>query len=430
MEVSYRREQISDGVFYNKILKPSVKLNYINIYMITPLTEKTASDNAFLAQYLPDVTAEFPTLKSLESQMAKLYGATLSGSVLKMSDCQVLVFTASCINDRYTLDNEKVTARTAEILFSCLTDPLIEDGTFDKEIFALKKQELIDEIMSEINEKRTYARSHAGREIYRGEPAAIPQNGELQNAEKITAESAYEAFKNLIKTAAFEVFFIGQSDEDADNMLNEIVKPALKKLPRDYTEFTRFTRSKLKETPSNIVEKLSVAQSKLVMAYKGDCESAPVNQLLNAVFGALPASKLFMNVREKMSLCYYCTSFYNELKGVMSVDSGVEAENAAKAQEEIDNQLKNIKNGEISDNELTEAKISLINALRTVNDSPAALCTWYFGRCFEGKPETAEQRIEIIKLITKKDLTEAAKTLKLDTVYLLTGDNTEGGENE
>jgi predicted Zn-dependent peptidase len=161
----------------------------------------------------------------------------------------------------------------------------------------------------------------------------------------------------------------------------------------------------------------------MVMAFKsalGGNISSAVMALLTAVIGGTPSSKLFLNVREKLSLCYYCAANFNEYKGCLAVDSGVEGENAAKAEAEIIRQIDLTKKGEITDAEIDNAKRQIINSARTINDSPNGMIAWYFARNFAGKTESPEERIAATEKITKDELVEAAKTLELDSVYLLT----------
>jgi predicted Zn-dependent peptidase len=158
----------------------------------------------------------------------------------------------------------------------------------------------------------------------------------------------------------------------------------------------------------------------MVMAFKTASEYVPGNHLLNAMFGGTPSSKLFLNVREKLGLCYYCTSAFNDYKGCFIVESGVEAANAKKAEEEILVQLKALQNGDFTDDEMESARKSLINSLRTISDSAEAIAAWYFSKLFRGSPETPEQRIQALKNVSRKEIIEAANALKPDTVYLLT----------
>jgi predicted Zn-dependent peptidase len=155
--------------------------------------------------------------------------------------------------------------------------------------------------------------------------------------------------------------------------------------------------------------------------------------LLTAVIGGTPSSKLFMNVREKLSLCYYCAANYNEYKGCLARDSGVEGENAARAEAEIIRQIELTKKGEITADEIDNAKRQIINSARSINDSPGGMIAWYFARNFGGKTQSPEERIAVTEKITIEQLVEAANTLALDSVYLLTSaasaaSDSKGGE--
>ena len=157
------------------------------------------------------------------------------------------------------------------------------------------------------------------------------------------------------------------------------------------------------------------------MAFKSECTNAPAMKLMNSVFGGTPFSKLFLNVREKLSLCYYCSSGYNDRKGVLFVDSGVEHANIEKAKAEILNQLKAVQNGEFTDEEINNSRLSMINSLRGVTDGARSIAEWYFKQSYAGQSLSPEDEIERLKSVTKEDIIAAAKSLSLDTVYVLTG---------
>jgi predicted Zn-dependent peptidase len=387
---------------------------------VLPITREDAAKTAFLSEYLGAVNKNFKTEKSLQLTLSENYGAQLSASVQKYGDSHILTLNASSINDRFAIEGEKVTSNTARILTDCFTDTLSVDGQFDSELFALKKRELEEEIMTEINDKRAYAVKRAGKTFYKNEPAAVSQLGEPEEAAALTIADTFSHYKKLLSKGLIEIYYTGQSEADAKEIAETIFAPAMSGITRSYENFTRFAKSPAKPTPERVIETLDVAQSKMVMAFKTPSEYVPGNQLLNAMFGGTPSSKLFLNVREKLSLCYYCTSSFNEYKGCFTVDSGVEANNAEKAEEEIYVQLKALQSGDFSDDEIDSAKKAVINSLRTVSDSANAISAWYFSRLFGGTPETPEQRIQAITSVSRKDIIEAANLLKLDTVYLLT----------
>lgn len=425
MKISYKREKIADGIHFNSIRNQSLKTNSIVVNLISPLSEDTASLNAAASYILTDSSKEYPSLVAINQKLDELYGAGLKGAVLRAGDNQFVSIISSCINDRFAFDNEKVTEELARVTLGCILEPNLDENGFYAPDFALKKQELLDDIDAVINEKRSYAFQRAGKIIYRGEPAAVSVKGERESAEKITASTSYEQYKKLLKTAQIEVFFVGA---DEPNDIKSSICESFAKLDRDYSGKVETKRSALKVSPEEFTDELEVAQCKMVLAFKSENADRCAATLMNAVFGATPFSKLFLNVREKMSLCYYCSSNYNDMKSVMTVDSGVEKANIEKAKDEIIHQFELMQKGDFDEKEINEARLSLINSLRSVNDSAASLVSWYTSQIFLGTELSPEDEIELLEKVTKEDIVNAAKSFKLDTVYVLKGK--ESAENE
>lgn len=418
MPVNYSREKIADGIHYSTIINKRFKVDSIAINLITELSREKASLNAVIPAVLSDTNAKLPTLTEFNKKLNFLYGASLIGRYTKYGDGQNLMLVGGGINDRYAFDGEKVMEEIALILSDCLTDPHLENGVFYEKDFALKKQELLDAIDAEINEKRSYAFKRANLRIYEGEPAAFTCSGDKEQAEKLTADSAFEQYGNLLKTAQIEVFFIGAEPNDA---CKKLLTDTLLKIDRNYGGNVKSKKSPLKPEVCRVTEPHDVAQSKMVMAFKTDFDNFAVMQLMNSVYGGTPFSKLFMNVREKLSLCYYCSSGYNDMKGVLYVDSGIEHANAKKAEEEILNQLEAMKRGDFTEDELENARGTLLNGLKGVNDTISALGGWYMERVCGGDIFSPEEHAERVKKVTREEIIAAANSLKLDTVYVLTG---------
>lgn len=425
LKISYKREKIADGIHFNSIRNASLKTNSIVVNLVSPLSEETASLNAVASYFIIDSSSDYPTLVDISSKLEELYGASLKGTVCRSGDNQFISIICSCINDRFAFEKENVTEELAKVLLSCLTDPHLDEKGFYEQDFALKKQELLDDIDAVINEKRSYAVQRAGKVIYKGEPAAVSVKGERSSAEKITNSSAYEQYMTMLKTAQIEVFFVGANEPDS---IKEFICSGLSKLERDYKGDCSSKLSAIKSEHEEFIDELEVAQCKMVLAFKSDKADFRAAKLMNAIFGATPFSKLFLNVREKLSLCYYCSSNYNDLKGVITVDSGVEKANIEKAKDEIIRQFELMQKGEFDEKEINEARLAVINSLRSVNDSAAGLVNWYSGQIFRNTSFSPEDEIEMLEKVTKEDIVEAAKSFKLDTVYVLKGK--ESAENE
>lgn len=419
MKIRYDREKIGEGIHFTTIINECQKTNTLIVHLVTELTRDKAALNAVIPYVLSDSSSEYKSITELNRKLSELYGASLRGAVSKLGDSQVVSLMSSCINDRYTFDGEEITGKTAEVLMGCLTKPYVENGGFFESDFNLKKQELIDDIDAEINEKRSYAFRRAGETIYRNEPCAISAKGDRSSAEKITSAAAYEQYKELMKTAQIEITFVGASKPD--DSVKKMIKDSMSGIERSYKGDNSSELSKAKDTVERVSEQLDVVQSKMVMAFKSDCRNIQAMKLMSAVFGGTPFSKLFLNVREKLSLCYYCSSGYNDKKGVLIVDSGVEHSNLEKAEAEILNQLEAVKRGDFTDSEINEARLAIINSLRSVNDGARSIADWYFKQNYSGLSNSPEDEIEKLYSVTREDIIEAAGSLTLDTVYVLTG---------
>ena len=120
-----------------------------------------------------------------------------------------------------------------------------------------------------------------------------------------------------------------------------------------------------------------------------------------------------------MSLCYYCSASAVRQKGLITVESGIETENAEKAEKEILNQLEIVKKGEFSDFEFQSSVKSISDSLNSYNDSQNSIDLWYALKVNNEFVYSPEDIAEKLRNITREDVVNAAKGVKLNTVYKL-----------
>jgi predicted Zn-dependent peptidase len=171
---------------------------------------------------------------------------------------------------------------------------------------------------------------------------------------------------------------------------------------------------------------MDVAQGKLAMGFRtaginARSENYPALMVFNAVYGGTTTSKLFMNVREKLSLCYFASSSLEKLKGVMLVSSGIEFDKYEQAKDEILAQLEACRRGEVEQWELVGAVRSIVSALQTTLDSQGRLEDYWLGQAVAGLKEGPEELAARVEQVTLKDVVEIAHQVKLDTIYFLKG---------
>lgn len=414
-------EKLFDNIRFHTVREERFKTFRLSACFYVPLSADTGSSYALLTRILLRTCEKYPDFTALSKKLSALYGATLSADVFKAGDRLGLLFSVSGLDDRYALENESVSRELSELLCEIIFCPKLTDGLFDESELVHAKRELIDMIDSEFNDKRIYALQRATAVMCAGEPFAAPRLGTKEQVQAITAKELYAAWQQLISTARVEIFYVGES---APDQAKDTFRQFFSQINRENVSLSN-TIVRKADTVKNESEEMELSQSKMILGFRTDCAEPDGDvtacRLMTAVLGGTAHSKLFNNVREKLSLCYYCAARYNRTKGILTVDSGVETDNIEKAKEAILKEIEDMKNGVITDFEIESAKMSVINSFHEMNDSAASIEGWYLSQTFDKEMLSVAALSEKISAVTKDDIIRAAKKLTLDTVYVLKG---------
>lgn len=412
------RRKIADGVYFSSITDKRYKKNLISVAFSTQLSEDTATENVIVPVLLTKCNSKLPTYKAFNNKMSRLYASGIGGTAGRQYDLQTISFGAYYLDDIYALSGEKMTGIMTDILIYCLTSPVTENGVFSEKFVELEKKTVIDNIETAINDKRSYAIERAMKTICKGEPASVCSYGTVEKAKLITPDSAYKAYRRMLETMPCEIICTGCSDFDG---VAEKFAAAFEKAGRHDIENTTIALSPVKTQTEEVTERLTVNQSKLVLGFKSHSDDDAALVLLQKIFGGTTSSKLFRNVREKMSLCYYCSAARNDLKGIMLVNSGVENENIEKTKEAVIDQLEEIKNGNFTNEDINFAEMAIKNDFKSVADSAGNVSNWYFDCIRKNDIVTPEEKLGRYLGVSKERIIAAAKSMVLDSVYVLTG---------
>lgn len=412
------RRKIADGVYFSSITDKRYKKNLISVAFSTQLSEDTATENVIVPVLLTKCNSKLPTYKAFNNKMSRLYASGIGGTAGRQYDLQTISFGAYYLDDIYALSGEKMTGIMTDILIDCLTSPVTENGVFSEKFVELEKKTVIDNIETAINDKRSYAIERAMKTICKGEPASVCSYGTVEKAKLITPDSAYKAYRRMLETMPCEIICTGCSDFDG---VAEKFAAAFEKAGRHDIENTTIALSPVKTKTEEVTERLTVNQSKLVLGFKSHSDDDAALVLLQKIFGGTTSSKLFRNVREKMSLCYYCSAARNDLKGIMLVNSGVENENIEKTKEAVIDQLEEIKNGNFTNEDINFAEMAIKNDFKSVADSAGNVSNWYFDCIRKNDIVTPEEKLGRYLGVSKERIIAAAKSMVLDSVYVLTG---------
>ncbi len=413
--------QISKGVEGLFIKNDRFNTTLISYNFYLPLKKETVASNALLPFMLTSCGKEYPDFSALNLKLASLYGASLNASAEKYGDFQLLKMTISVINDRFALGEDTPVKAASDLLLGLIFEPNALDGRFSAEDLEREKLKAIQHIKGEIASKRVYAKKRLIEEMYKDEAYGIPKCGTVEDVEAITEDGLFKAWENMLKQAFVRVQVVGS---EIPNGLFESISDQFEAFKREnITDCKLSAPTKSTDTVKTVTDYMDVAQGKLCLGFSaelcGNDDNTLPLMIMTDIFGGGPYSRLFSNVREKMSLCYYCSAAAVRQKGLVTVESGVETENCEKAQKEIINQLDAVKNGEFTDFEFSSSTKSITDSLQGYNDSQSSIDLWYAIKINNDTLYSPEDIAEKLSNITREDVIKAAKGVKLNTVYKL-----------
>ena len=397
------------------------KQGCLSFQLVRQMKAEEAALNALLPSVLLRGTRNCPDLRSITEHLDELYGASVSPLVRRIGDYQTTGLYCGFMDDRFALPGDQVLRPMLAFLEELLLDSPLEAGAFLSAFVESEKKNLIATIESELNDKRAYSMSRLLRILCREDTFGVPRLGEKDQVEAITPESLYAHYRSILRSSPIEIFYVG-SGEAA--FVAELLMPLANKLGARGTRLQPQTAFHPCEK-SDVVETMDVSQGKLCMGFVTPIinrgKDFAAMQLLNVIYGSGMTSKLFQNVREKMSLCYSIGSGYYGTKGIMVVSAGIDFDKEQLTREEVIRQLDICREGGITAQELKAAKEALLSSLRSTHDSPGAIEGYYSTAALSGLVFTHSQYMEAVEAATIEDVVTCAGTLELHTTYFLKG---------
>lgn len=401
------------------------KTSMLGVTFLEPLREETASLNALLPKVLRRGTQAHPDMESLSAALDDLYGGGIEPIIRKKGEVQCVGFWGSFLDDAFVPEGSRILESAAGLFGEIILRPAGDGKSFVPAYVESEKANLIDKIRSEINDKLQYSLARLRGLMCQGEAYGIDKLGSEAQAQAITGEALYARYREMLETAPIYLYYCGSADIDR-------VETAFRKA---FADLPQTQRQPVPETISvaepkgevrRFADSMDVTQGKLTMGFRvgggfRDMETVARFFLLNAIYGGSTNSKLFLNVREKLSLCYFASSSLAMNKGVMLVYSGVEFANFQKAENEILAQLEACQKGEITPEELESARRSVVGSLRSSLDTQGRLEEYWLNRFVTDTSYTPEELAAEIEKVTLAELVEAARKIRLDSVYTLRG---------
>ena len=415
----FTRKEIMQDVYLTYLHQRKFKTCLLSVQLITDLRRETAGFNALVPAVLRRGTMRHPDMESLSAALDALYGATIDYTVRKKGERQCVGFVAQCIDDAFAPGREKLLEPVTELLGELLLDPVTRNGRFMPAYVDSERQNLLDAIRSLKNDKRDWADVRLMQEMCADEPYGVLRLGDEDTVSRINHQKLYRHYQQLLTTAPVEIFYCGSADE---SRVETALLSALASLPRG-----RMARPEpivlrhAPEEPRYVVEEMDVTQGKLSMGWRCETDDIPAMVMANLLFGGSSNAKLFMTVREQLSLCYYASSGFARSKRIMTVSSGIEVKDYDRALAEILHQLDLVRQGQWEPWELESARAAMDSALTALGDSQGAMENYCLGQNALGLDETPEELLAALREVTGERIMAAAQAARLDTVYFLKG---------
>ncbi len=407
------------------------KTDLLGVFIKRPLNKNEAAKNALLTRVLLRSTNKHRTSQELSIVLEDAYGMILVSDVVKYGETHVLQFKLQFPNEKH-INEKNLFENALNLLKEVIFEPHIQKGKFNEEYFLQEQSNLVDEIHSRVNDKMSWSLERCLETMYEGDPYSIYQYGEVEDVLDISNEDLFEHYKNIIDTSMFDVCVSGNVDFDKTQ---DLIEKSFDISDTPLTHYPEIVNNKGKKEVKEIKEKFQIEQGKLVLGYRTNIDYRDklyeASVLANYILGGGANSKLFMNIREKESLCYYIFAKADKFKGCMLIGAGIEFDKYDKVVELVNKEIEKVKSGDFTDEDLDIAKQAMVSSIKSLSDFPNSFINFYYTEVL-GRSESLEQvslknKIEKYSNVTREEVIKTIKLLELDTIYFLEG---EGDDSE
>ena len=415
------RKQLATGVYLTALDAQKFNRCRITVHLRFPAKREYATNTALLPLVLERGYAACPDMTALSRRLAALYGADLGVDLGTAGIDRVLTADICGIKDEFALNGENLTAEYCGIVLGTIFDPYLVDGVFDPEAVRIEKETMTRRLQEEYNNKRLYCVRQARRKFFGDSPAGTELGVYLADLPAVTPQTLKAEYDRILQSAVIDVMVQGA---DADSVA-ALVQERLAGIRRDPCAYAAPVAMPRVETQHYSEAISGLTQAKLCMLFTtGDAAVQPtIHQLRMAMglFGGTSTSRLFRNVREKQSLCYYCASTAVRSTGVMMVDSGVEPGGKERAEQAILREWEALKNGPITAGELEDTRRALLSGMESLGDSLAALESWYYGQIARSEPLTdPETARAAVRAVTAEEVRAILQGYSYSVRYIVT----------
>jgi len=422
------RKEIN-GIRVHVLPSGRFKTYSVSLYAGSPLLEETVTANAVIPFVLRRGSADYPETRAFRARLDELYGASFGFDVYKRGNNQIIQFRLDAVADRYVSakGGDGMLRDALRFLIGTLCRPALENGRFVARYVEAEKATVQKRLEAVINDKIRYAAERCLEEMFPGDPFRLNALGVIGDLEAITPASLFGRYRQWLAEAQIDLYVAGDVTPEAVFELAAASFDAARETPLPYRIGDP---PAAKPAVKRVEEALDVSQGKLniglVLPVLVPDADYPAALVYNGILGGFPHSKLFVNVREKASLAYYASSRYDGYKGMVMIQSGIDAKNRDRALSIIEEQLDQLAAGRLSEAEMAQTKALIVSQLKELGDSAFDMIAFDFNSVLTGVGRSPEGLARAVMDVAPDDVVRIARQVRMDTVYFLR--DRQGGE--
>jgi len=405
----------------NMVKTEKFKTNRIQLSFGNELNEETISKRSLIPYLLKAVSKKYDSREKMSAYLEDMYAAHFNVGVSKIGTTHFVNFDLSFINDQYTLNNELLFNKALSFIKEVLFNPYFNEKTFEEEKRLLKEY-----FQGIYTNKLKYAVKEMYKTMFQNEIYKINALGIEEKLDNLILADCINSYNDMLVQDLITISVIGDIDfDEVENMIKNYFSFTV----REFLPILIDTSTKKFTEVTEVIKRIDITQAKLVIGFRlntfyqtNEYYSAII---FNTIFGGSSESMLFKEIRDQLGLVYFISSSYDPYKGVLFIVSGINEADYPKVMETIDNILSKIISQDYSDSDLEIAKKIQTNALIESLDSNLGIISRITRDSLFKNPFNPEELLNKLNLVTKDEVSNIAKILRKDTVFLLKGDKDE-----
>lgn len=386
------------------------------------LEKSEITQNNMLVDMLVHSSNKYPKRRDVSIELENLYSASFRGFTTRLGSSVMLSFCLDFLNPKYCekgyLDD------VLSLPFEMLLNPNIKNNEFDNRSFNIIKNRIKSDIESLKENATKYAFRRSLINMDENSPSSYYMVGYMDDLETITPSNLVDAYNNLLNNYTCDIFVIGNLDMDevVTTIKNKFNNRTIK---TDKIEL--YVDNSLRKKYIDVEETGKYEQDSFIMIYNLDDLSERernfVIHIYNIILGSGGlTSKLYRYLREENSLCYNVSSMIQKYDGLLMIYSGIDAKDKDLCIDLVNKAMKEMSSGDFSDLELENAIKTVISSLKMGEDTQGGIVNNYLFNYLDNLP-LYEERVKEFKTVTKEEVINVAKRIKLNTIYLLKGED-------